>query len=180
MEEVIERGFSRLVELINTKDKAIDAYNVEIRERDADLLLRMASLMKHVIGKIGIHMLEKGKSDNQGEIFDPQYYNTRMILLGKSSEPAPFRPDNMAKKVSDQFCTISEDGKFYEIMYSNDGFVIDSCRSEITPRQVIDLYSYDAIFMLYKAMQQYLENQESLLTSLENVISFINSGEQGL
>jgi len=180
MEEVIERGFSRLVELINTKDQAIDAYNIEIREKDADLLLRMAAQMKHVIGKIGIQMLEKGKTDNQGEIFDPQYYDKRMILLGKSSEPAPFRPDNMAKKVSDQFCTMSEDGKFYEIMYSSDGFIIDSCRCEITPRQVIDLYSYEAIFMLYKAMQQYLENRESLLTSLETAISFINSGDQGL
>ena len=112
MEEVIERGFSRLVELINTKSTQIDSYTEEIRQMDADLLSRMAALIKHLIEKIGIQMLEKGKNDNQGEIYDPQYYNTRMILLGKSSEPVQFRPDNMSKKVSDQFCALSEDGKF--------------------------------------------------------------------
>ena len=176
MEEVIEHGFSRLVELINTKSTQIDSYTEEIRQMDADLLSRMAALIKHLIEKIGIQMLEKGKNDNQGEIYDPQYYNTRMILLGKSSEPVQFRPDNMSKKVSDQFCALSEDGKFYEIMYSTDGFIIDSYRCELTSRQVIDLYGYDALFMLYKALEQYLENQESILAVLEKAISFIETG----
>ena len=98
-----------------------------------------------------------------------------MILLGKSNDPAPFRPDNMAKKVTDQFCTVGEDGKFYEIMYSGDDLIIDSYLAEITPRQVIDLYGYDAMFMLYKAMVQYLENQEELVEALKRTLSYISS-----
>ena len=62
-------------------------------------------------------------------------------------------------------------------MYSADELVIDSYLAEISPRQVIDLYGYEAMFMLYKAMQQYLENQEVLLSSLEQTISFIRSGK---
>ena len=61
-------------------------------------------------------------------------------------------------------------------MYSTDGFIIDSYRCELTSRQVIDLYGYDALFMLYKALEQYLENQESILAVLEKAISFIETG----
>lgn len=174
MEDIIERGFTRLVEVINTQDISIGAYTEEIRGKDADLLYRMGQQVKPVIEKIGLEMLEKGKKDNKGEIYDPQHYQKKMILLGKSSDPVPFRPDNMAKKVSDQFCMVGEDGKFYEIMYSGDDLIIDSYLAEITPRQVIDLYGYDAIFMLYKAMVQYLENQEELVEALKRTLSFIS------
>lgn len=178
MEDIIERGFTRLVEVINTLDTSIDAYSDEIRGKDADLLYRMGQQVIPVIEKIGLEMLEKGKKDNKGEIYDPCHYQKKMILLGKSSDPAPFRPDNMVKKVTDQFCTVGEDGKFYEIMYSGDDLIIDSYLAEITPRQVIDLYGYDAMFMLYKAMAQYLENQEELVEALRRTLSFISSGTE--
>lgn len=38
MEEIIEQGFNRLVEVINLHDTSIDAYSEEIREKDADSL----------------------------------------------------------------------------------------------------------------------------------------------
>ncbi|MDD1725167.1 MAG: hypothetical protein LUQ07_08580 [Methanospirillum sp.] len=177
MEELIERGFTRLVEIINTQDSSIDAYTEEIRQHDADLLARMAMQVMPVISKIGIEMLEKGKKDNQGEIYDPRHYGTKMILLGKSADPVSFRPDNMAKKVQDQYCLLGSDGKLYEIMYSADDLVIDSYLAEITPRQVIDLYGYEAMYMLFKAMQQYLENQEDLLSALEKTLSFVRFKE---
>lgn len=175
MEEIIELGFNRLVEVINLHDSSIDAYAEEIRNLDADLLGRMGAQISPVIAKIGIELLEKGKKDNQGEIYDPRHYPTKMIILGKSAEPVSFRPDNMSRAVQDQFCLLGEDGKFYEIMYSADELVIDSYLAEITPRQVIDLYGYEAMFMLYKAMLQYMENQEELLAALEKTIQFIRS-----
>ena len=177
MEEVIELGFNRLVEIINLHDTSIDAYSEEIRNLDALLLGKMASQITQVISKTGIELLEKGKKDNQGEIYDPRHYPLKMIILGKSAEPVLYRPDNMSRSVQDQFCLLGEDGKFYEIMYSADELIIDSYLAEIPPRQVIDLYGYEAMFMLYKAMQQYLSNQEELLFALEKTIAFIRSKE---
>jgi hypothetical protein len=176
MEEVIERGFSRLIELINLHDSSIDAYSEEIKTMDADLLARMASQVRVVISKTGIELLEKGKKDSQGEIYDPIHYPLKMIILGRSADPVLYRPDNMSRQVQDQFCLLGEDGKFYEVMYSADELIVDSYLAEISPRQVIDLYGYEAMFMLYKAMQMYLENQESLLSALEKTISFIRAG----
>lgn len=175
MEEIIELGFNRLVEVINLHDKSADAYSEEIKNLDAELLCKMAAQVTGIISKTGIELLEKGKKDNQGEIYDPRHYPTKMIILGKSAEPMPYRPDNMSKEVQDQFCLLGEDGKFYEIMYSADELVIDSYLAEITPRQVIDLYGCEAMFMLYKAMQQYMQNQEELLFALEKTLDFIRS-----
>ena len=176
MEELIEKGFNRLVEVINLHDTSIDAYSEDIRKMDAELMNRMAMQVTKVISKTGIELLEKGKKDNHGEIYDSRHYPTKMIILGKSAEPAPYRPDNMSRAVQDQFCLLGDDGKFYEIMYSADELVIDSYMAEISSRQVIDLYGYEAMFMLYKAMQQYLENQEDLMSALEKTISFIRAG----
>lgn len=175
MEEIIEQGFNRLVEVINLHDTSIDAYSENIRKMDAELLDKMASKVTPVIKKTGIELLEKGKKDNQGEIYDPCHYPLKMIILGRSAEPVPYRPDNMSRTVQDQFCLLGEDGKFYEVMYSADELVIDSYLAEISPRQVIDLYGYEVMFMLYKAMQQYLENQETLLSALEKTISFLRA-----
>lgn len=135
----------------------------------------MAAQVSPVISKIGIELLEKGKKDIQGEIYDPRHYPSKMIILGRSADPAPYRPDNLSRAVQDQFCLLGEDGKFYEVMYSSDELVIDSYLAEISPRQVIELYGYEVMFMLYKAMQQYLENQEDLMSALEKTISFIRS-----
>ncbi|ABD42060.1 hypothetical protein Mhun_2356 [Methanospirillum hungatei JF-1] len=175
MEEIIELGFNRLVEVINLHDSSIDAYSEEIRTLDAELLGKMAAQVTGVIAKTGIELLEKGKKDNHGEIYDPRHYPKKMIILGKSADPMPYRPDNMSRAVQDQFCLLGEDGKFYEIMYSADDLIIDSYLAEITPRQVIDLYGYEAMFMLYKAMQQYMYNQEELLSALETTLNFIRS-----
>ncbi|NLV25974.1 MAG: hypothetical protein GXY48_02220 [Methanomicrobiales archaeon] len=175
MEEMIEQGFNRLVEVIRLHDTSIDAYSEEIRKMDAELLGRMAMQLKPVISKTGVELLEKGKKDNQGEIYDPRHYPQKMIILGKCADPVPYRPDNLSRAVTDQFCLLSEDGKFYEIMYGADELVIDSYLAEISSRQVIDLYGYEAMYMLYKAMQQYLENQKDLISALEKTISFIRS-----
>lgn len=175
MEEIIEQGFNRLIEVINLHDASLGAYSEEIRNLDAELLNRMAAQVTGVIAKTGIELLEKGKKDNQGEIYDPRHYPKKMIILGKSTNPVPYRPDNMSRAVQDQFCLLGEDGRFYEIMYSADDLVIDSYLAEITPRQVIDLYGYEAMFMLYKAMQQYMQNQGELLLALEKTLNFIRS-----
>jgi len=82
MEEIIELGFNRLVEVINLHDKSVDAYSEEIKNLDAELLCKMAAQVTGIISKTGIELLEKGKKDNQGEICDPRHYPTKMIILG--------------------------------------------------------------------------------------------------
>ncbi len=176
MDETISHGYHRLMDLINTKSGEIDVYTQEIREKDADLLSRMGASTSPVVSRIGLEMLERGKKGNQDDIYDARHYDRKMIILGRSSEPVAYRPDNMNKAVSDQFCCLGEDGNFYEIMYSDDGHVIDSYRAELSPGQVIDLYGYEVMFMLYKAMLQYLENQEVLLAALDKTISYIRTG----
>lgn len=173
MEDVIINGYNRLVDLIRTTDSGIDQHTEEIRNQEAELVARMGALTGPVIQTMGITILEKGKKDNKGDIYDAKHYTQKVFVLGKSADPAPYRPDNMSRQVIDQFCLISEDGKFYEVMYSADDLIVDSYMGELTSRQLIDLYGYDAVFMLYKGMKQYLEGQESLLSALEITLQFL-------
>jgi hypothetical protein len=173
MEDVVITGYNRLIELIRETDQSIDCNAQVIRSRDAELLGRMGEITAPVIKNVGITILEKGKKDNQGEIYDAKHYGSRVFILGKSNELAPYRPDDMNRPVIDQFCLLSEDGKFYEVMYSMDDLVIDSYLGELTPHQVLDLYGYDAVYMLYKGMKQYLEGQDALMSGLDVTVQFL-------
>lgn len=173
MEDIVINGYTRLIELLQTTSAGIDEHTEEIRAHDAELFAKMGAMTAPLIKKSGITILEKGKKDNKGDIYDARHYDSRVFVLGKSADLAPYRPDDMKKPVIDQFCLLSEDGKFYEVMYSADELVIDSYLGELTPRQVIDIYGYDAVYMLYNAMKQYLEGQENLLSALETTIQFL-------
>ena len=173
----IEAGFTRLTEKIAEMTGKTGKSAETIRENDVLLLGKMAGLSLPVIQVIGLNMLEKGKQENNGELYDTVFYPKRMIVLGKT-EPVKFRLDDVNKKVDDQFCLLGEDGKFYEIMYSSDGFVVDSFLHEISGKEVLDLYGYEIMFMLYRAMKDYLKNQETLIEALEKTIDFIFATEK--
>jgi hypothetical protein len=173
----IEAGFTKLTEKINEMTRSTDEAAKKIQENDAVLIEKMAQMALPVIQSIGLNMLEKGKQEGSGELYDTIFYQQKMIVLGKT-DPVKFRLDDMSKKVDDQFCLLSEDGKFYEIMYSSDGFLVDSYLHALTPREVLDLYGYDIMFMLYRALMDYLKNQETLLEALEKTINFIFAKEK--
>jgi len=173
----IEAGFSRLVAKIEEQSKETIKISEEIARHDAELLKRMAGLSGPVIKIVGLNMLMKGKQDGKGELFDTSFYPEKMIVLAKT-EPVKYRPDDVTKKVDDQFCVLSEDGRFYELMYSSDGVSIDSYRKELSSREVIEIYRYEAMFMLYRALHDYLKNQEELLKSLEMTLNFIFAPEK--
>ena len=118
-------------------------------------------------------MLRKGKQDTKGEIYDPAYFPQKMIILGKAVKPAPFRPDNPQMPVTDQFCVLSEEGSFYDLMYSFDGFLTDSYLNPIDAKKAFEQYGYEVIFMLYCAMRDYLKGQEALIEALERVMGYI-------
>jgi len=168
----IETGFEKLMQKIDelqTKEKSLTS---EMKKNDAKLLKKMAASAVPVVKNVGLNMLRMGKQDTKGEIYDPAYYPQKMIILGKT-EPAAFRPDNPGKTVTDQFCVLSEDAELFELMYSYDGFLTDSCLNPIDPRRAIDVYGYDIMFMLYRAMHDYLEAEENLVSALDLVINYV-------
>lgn len=173
----IEAGFAKIMEKLDELKKTDGRLSEEIRAHDGELLKRMAALAKPVVKSVGLNMLKIGKQDTKNEIYNPNYYNEKMIILGKT-DPAASRPDDPAKAVADQFCVLSERGKFYELMYSNDGFLIDSYLNPIEPKAALDTYGYDIMFMLYKAMQDYLKGEEELVAALEKVMTFVLGGSK--
>jgi hypothetical protein len=171
----IEKGFEKIKEkmdhLAELQEKGKNL-SEKIRAGDAKLLEKMAKSAEPVVKKIGLNILKKGKQDTKGELYDPQYFTEKMLILGKT-DPAPCRPDNPSMKVVDQFCVLSEEGDFFEVMYSFDGFLTDSYLHPITARQAIDLYGYDIMFMLYQALRDYLAGEEELVEALEKVIGYV-------
>jgi hypothetical protein len=172
MGDIIEDGFSELLKKIDEMKKQEFALTEEIRKNEAALLQRMADAVRDIVGNIGLNMLNKGKQDNKGELYDAVYYPKKMIILGKTN-PMPYRPDEMTKKVTDQFCVLSEEGKFFELMYSSDGFITDSYLQPLDPNEALKIYGYEVMFMLYRAMRDYLASQEDLIAALEKVIDFV-------
>ncbi len=168
----IEEGFNKLVERIGEKDKEKEALVKEVRKNDAALLARMAKSAKPLISRIGLNMLERGKQDTKGELYDTAFIRKKMIVLGKA-EAAGSRPDNPAKKVDDQFCVFAEDGKFYELLYSFDGFLVDSYLQPITPQQALSRYGSEVMVMLYHALHDYLKGEEELINALRLTLTYI-------
>jgi hypothetical protein len=168
----IEKGFNKLTEKVEELQKESKTLSEKVKAQDAKLLERMARSAEPVVLEVGLKMLKRGKQDTKGELYHPQYYNEKMIILGKT-DPAPSRPDNPAMQVTDQFLVLSEDGSFYELMYSFDGFLTDSYLNRIDARQAIDQYGYDIMFMLYRALADYLKSEEELIAALDKVIGYV-------
>jgi hypothetical protein len=168
----IETGFAKILEKIDELKKIEGERADTVRKNDVILLARMAESAIPVVKTAGINMLKKGKQDTKGEIYDPQYYSQRMLILGKA-ETAGVRPDNPQMPVTDQFCVLTEDGDFFELMYSFDGFLTDSYLNPLDTKRAIDQYGYDIVFMLYSAMHDYLKEEETLILALDTVISYL-------
>ncbi len=174
----IEAGYKKLEQKIQELQEKSDSLSQEIRDHDAELLARMAESAVPVVRVVGLNMLKKGKQDTKGEIYDPAYFPGKMIILGKAANPAAARPDNPQMPVTDQFCVMSEEGKFFELMYSFDGFLHDSYLNPIDTKTAIEHYGYDILFMLYRAMHDYLKGEEALVEALEKVIGYIFAQKQ--
>lgn len=174
----VEKGFDALMQKIEALQANEKELAGTIRENEARLLQKMAASAIPVVKIVGLNMLKKGKQDTKGEIYDPQYYPQKMIILGKAEQPSAFRPDNPSMAVVDQFCVLSEDGDFFELMYSFDGFLTDSYLNPVDAKRALELYGYDIMFMLYRAMHDYLKNEEALVASLEIVIGYVFGKKQ--
>lgn len=172
----IEKGFSALVKELKELQSEKEEIPDEIRERGSTLLQRMAKSASPIIKTIGLNLLEKGKAGASGEIYDSLFYTKKMIVLGKT-EPEKYRPDDINKKVDTQLCALSEDGEFFEVMYSSDGFIIDSYLNPLSTTEALDIYGNEITFMLYRALRDYLVEERDLVDALGKTLEYIYSEE---
>jgi hypothetical protein len=171
----IEAGFQKLIERIGENEKERESLEEEIKKQEVALFGRMIKLAAPLVKDIGITMLLRGKQDTKGELYDTAFHKRKMIVLGKT-DPSGYRPDDISKKVEDQFCVLSEDGKLYEMMFSFDGFIVDSYANPISPKEALERYGYDPMYMLYHALHDYLKGQDELVASLKRVLDFVFPG----
>jgi len=170
--EKIEEGYRAAVEKSKEYKEQISGLSAEAVGETSTLLEKMAELARPIVPEAGLQMMTRGKQDGKGELYDTVYFGQKFLLLGKT-EPMPYRPDDTEKKVDNQYCVLGEDGIFYELMYSANGFLIDSYQREISPADIIDLYGFDIVVMLYKAIEEYVSDQKDLVDALGKVIAFI-------
>jgi hypothetical protein len=168
----IEVGFSKLMDKIKDQEQKTAELSDELRKKDAILLGRMAKAAVPVVSKAGLNLLERGKQDPKGDLYETRFYKDKVIVLGKT-DPVKYRPDDPGKQVMDQFCVLAENGTFSELMYSSDGYLVDSYRQHLEPADALNLYGYDVMFMVYRAMKDYLEGADELVESLGKVLEFV-------
>ncbi|MDT8358400.1 MAG: hypothetical protein RQ758_07865 [Methanomicrobiaceae archaeon] len=170
--DAIEEGFlaiSRKIELLKEEK---ESFSAEIKKKDSQLLERMAEHAAPFISTIGLNLLQQGKKDGKGEIFDAAYFTEKMFVLGKT-DPVPFRPDDVEKPVTSQYCVLSEKGTFLELMYSENDVLIETYLNPLSPDEVLDIYGYDIMYMLYRALHDYSEEEEELVKALGRTIEYV-------
>ncbi|ABN07807.1 hypothetical protein Mlab_1646 [Methanocorpusculum labreanum Z] len=173
MDPIVEQGFDRLLDIIKeTKAKQQETSELIIHE-DKVLLEKMLSAVVPVVEAAGSLFLEKAKQDTKGDLYDQKYYPEKMIILGKTESPASFRPDDPKKKVTQQFCVASEKGELFELMFSNDGFVVDTYASPLSAEDALDFYGYDILYMLYSAIREYALAEEDVLEALSLTLGYL-------
>lgn len=173
MDEIVEQGFDRLLASVTETKNTQNERAEELIAQEVILLSRMITAVAPVAGEIGSAFLLKAKQDTKGELYDQRYYDEKMIILGKTDSPLTFRPDDPKKKVTQQFCVLSEKGVLYELMFSNDGFVVDTYASPLTPADALEFYGYDIIYMLYSALRDYALAEEDVLAALDLALGYI-------
>ena len=173
MDPIVEQGFDRLLDIIKeTKAKQQDTADLIVKE-DKVLLEKMLSSVVPVVEAAGSVFLQKAKQDAKGDLYDQVYYSDKMIILGKTEHPASFRPDDPKKKVTQQFCVVSENGELFELMFSNDGFVVDTYASPLSAEDALAFYGYDILYMLFSAIRDYALAEEDLLDALDLTLGFL-------
>ncbi|MEN6342765.1 MAG: hypothetical protein ABFC89_09425 [Methanospirillum sp.] len=169
----IECGFVALEERISANRDAIAEATDDVEKHEAILLARMAATAAEIVPVAGLEVMARGKVDGAGEMYDQGYYPGRMLLLAKT-EPMPFRPDNPEKTVTDQFCVLRDDGTLAELMYSTDTVLVDSLLAPIAPEDALGIYGPELLFMIYRALRQYLDGQEALLDALRTTLKYLH------
>ncbi|HJJ29819.1 MAG TPA: hypothetical protein O0W87_02315 [Methanocorpusculum sp.] len=173
MDPIVEQGFDRLLDVIKeAKERQQETADMIVKQ-DKVLLEKMLSAVVPVVQAAGSLFMQKAKQDTKGDLYDQMYYSDKMIILGKTESPASFRPDDPKKQVTQQFCVASEKGELFELMFSNDGFVVDTYASPLSAEDALVFYGYDILYMLYSAIRDYALAEEDLLEALGLTLGFL-------
>ena len=172
MDPIIKEGYNRLLETLGDLQAEKKESASELRGSVGALLARMATDTAPVVAEIGLEMLQRAKREASGELYDQGFYEKKMIVLGKT-DPLPYRPDDPTLPVDAQICVLGEDGVFYEVMYTNTEIRIDSYLAPLTPEEAFDVYGYDLVFMLYRAMFEYAQKEEELTAALARTLEYL-------
>lgn len=174
MDPIIEEGYARLLETLEDLQAKKEESASEIRGNMGALLARMGTDTAPVVKQIGLEMLRRAKREASGELYDQEFYEKRMIVLGKG-DPLPYRPDDPTKPVDAQICVLDEDGAFHELMYTNTDIRTDSYLAPLTPDEAFDIYGYELVFMLYRALYEYAKMDEELTAALARTLDYLGS-----
>lgn len=174
MDPIIEEGYARLLETLGELQAKKEESASELRGNIGALLARMAADAAPVVKQIGLEMLLRAKREASGELYDQEYYEKKMIVLGKG-DPLPYRPDDPNRPVDAQICVLDEDGAFHELMYTTTDIRTDSYLSSLTPEEAFDVYGYELVFMLYRALYEYAKKDEELTVALARTLEYLAS-----
>ncbi|HPM54168.1 MAG: hypothetical protein BWX50_00096 [Euryarchaeota archaeon ADurb.Bin009] len=174
MDPIIEEGYTRLLETLEELQAKKEESASKVQENAGALLARMAADTAPVVGRMGLDMLRRAKREASGELYDQEYYEKKMIVLGKT-DPLPYRPDDPSKPIDTQICVLGEDGNLFEVMYTTTEIRIDSYLAPLAPEEAFDLYGYDVVVMLYRALYEYAEKEEELTAALARTLEYIIS-----
>ena len=174
MDPIIEEGYTRLLETLEELQAKKEESASKVQENAGALLARMVADTAPVVGRMGLDMLRRAKREASGELYDQEYYEKKMIVLGKT-DPLPYRPDDPSKPIDTQICVLGEDGNLFEVMYTTTEIRIDSYLAPLTPEEAFDLYGYDVVVMLYRALYEYAEKEEELTAALARTLEYIIS-----
>ncbi|TAJ44592.1 hypothetical protein [Methanofollis fontis] len=173
----IEAGYNALIRRIKEAETEKEQMTAEVAGKRAELLARMGEMAAPIVGRIGMNLLKKGRKDTKGEIFNPEYYRERMIVLGRT-DPLPYRPDDAQKRVNDQFCTLNEKGEFMELMYSTEGMEVDSYACPLSAADAIEIYGDEVMLMLYRALSEYYKEEEETVAALGRTLDLITGKKE--
>lgn len=174
MDPTIEEGYARLLETLEELQAKKKESASELRGSMGALLARMAVDAAPVVKQIGLEMLRRAKREASGDLYDQEFYGKKMIVLGKG-DPLPYRPDDPSMPVDAQICVLDEDGAFHELMYTTTEIRTDSYLAPLAPDEAFDIYGYDLVFMLYRALYEYAEKDEELTAALARTLEYIGS-----
>jgi hypothetical protein len=174
MDPIIEEGYARLLETLGDLQAKKEESASELRGNVGTLLARMAADTAPVVKRIGLEMLRRAKREASGELYEQVFYEKKMIVLGKG-DPLPYRPDDPGMPVDAQICVLDEDGAFHELMYTTTEIRTDSYLGSLTPEEAFDVYGYDLVFMLYRALYEYAKKEEELTAALARTLEYLGS-----
>jgi hypothetical protein len=172
MDPIIEQGYAKLLDTVRELQKEKEQKTAAIRENEGTLIARMAADTVPVIATVGLEILRRGKKEMSGELYNQEFYDKKMIVLGKT-DPLPYRPDDPGKTIDTQICVLADDGNFYEVMYSTTEILVDSYLNPLKPDEALEIYGFEILFMLYRAIYEYAQKEEELMAALARTLEYI-------